>query len=77
MKVYFNNGWFSPRGTRYRKERSYTIPDEWKDKLPSSAEILEDDEPADAIEPELLEPPKPKRKPRVKKPSAAAAKVDI
>ena len=66
MKVVFNNNWFSPNGTRYRKDRSYVVPDDWKDKLPKSAEIIEDDEPAEAIEPDLVEPPKPKRKPKAK-----------
>lgn len=73
MKVYFHNNWFSPRGTRYRKGHSYIIPDEWADQLPVSADVIEDDEPAVAIEPDLQPDPMPKKKPRTK----AKAKADL
>ena len=65
MKVYFKNTWLSPNATRYRKQNSYEIPDAWADKLPSTAEILEDDEPAEVVEQELRE--KKARKPRKRK----------
>lgn len=55
MKVFFKNSWFSPRGTRYRKQRSYEIPDSWAESLPATAEILEDSEPGDIVEEELKE----------------------
>ena len=63
MKVYFKNSWFSPNGTRYRKGRSYEIPDEWADQLnENSTEILEDDEPGEAIELDLLEKKQQRRR---------------
>ena len=63
MKVYFKNSWFSPNSTRYRKGRSYEIPDEWADQLnEKSTEILEDNEPGEAIELDLLEKKQQRRR---------------
>lgn len=72
MKVYFKNAWFSPRGTRYRKGRSYLIPDEWETFLPATAEVLDEEEPAEAIEQELIQPT-----PRRARKKAEPAKVKL
>ena len=45
MRVIFHNNFFR-NPTLYTKGVIYTIPDEWKDQLPSSVTILEDEAPA-------------------------------
>ena len=60
MKVKLVRNWFNPKGHRMRvtgKGTVYDMPDEWKDKLPSTAVIVEEDfvEPSvDISEPETF-----------------------
>ena len=45
MKVRFKNNWFGPDGTLYRASRSpHSLPNDWKEKLPKSAEVLDEGE---------------------------------
>lgn len=44
MLVKLTNNWFDPSGTyRLASHSPHTFPDSWKDKLPGSAKILEED----------------------------------
>lgn len=41
MLVNLRRGWFDPDGNRRRPENNpHELPDEWKEKLPSTAEVL-------------------------------------
>ena len=41
MRVNFRRQWFGPDGVRYRtNDNPHELPDEFKDVLPSSAEVL-------------------------------------
>jgi hypothetical protein len=42
MKVQFQNSFFGPDHTLYRKDTVYDVPAEWKDTLPKGAQILEE-----------------------------------
>lgn len=43
MLVKLKNNWFDPSGTYRKASRSpHAVPDAWKDKLPASAEVLEE-----------------------------------
>lgn len=55
MLVKLKNNWFDPSGTYRKASRSpHTVPDSWKDKLPTSAEVL--DEPKKVKEPKAPAP---------------------
>ena len=49
MKVLLKRNWFNPKGNRMRVTGKGTVfpdmPDEWRDKLPSTAVILDEDAP--------------------------------
>ena len=48
MQVRLKRNWFNPKGNRMRvhgKGTVYEMPEEWKDLLPSTAEILEENAP--------------------------------
>ncbi len=48
MEVLLKRNWFNPKGYRMRvvgKGTVHTMPDDWKDLLPSTAIILEEDAP--------------------------------
>ena len=48
MEVLLKRNWFNPKGYRmkvYGKGTVHTMPDEWKEFLPSSAIIIEEDAP--------------------------------
>ncbi len=41
MKVKLRQVWFSPEGGRLRPHKVHEIPDEWRNKLPRTAEVVE------------------------------------
>ncbi len=48
MQVLLKRNWFNPKGSRMRvtgKGTVYEMPEEWKELLPSSAEIIEEHAP--------------------------------
>lgn len=47
MKVIFNNDFFGPNHTLYRKDTEYDVPDEWKDLLPKGAKVLKESKKAE------------------------------
>ena len=56
MKVKLKKGWFGPDGSRYRPGE-HQFPQSWKDKLPSSAVVLADEEqPVEAEKPVVKKP---------------------
>ena len=67
MKVKFRQNWFGPNGQRYRRDVVHTVNDEWKSRLPKSAQIIEE-EVAPAPEPKAEPAPEPesKAKPDIK-----------
>ncbi len=48
MEVLLKRNWFNPKGSRMRvvgKGTVHTMPEEWRDVLPSTATIIEEDAP--------------------------------
>lgn len=44
MQVKLFNNWFAPDGSLYQASHSpHNFPDSWKDKLPKTAKILDED----------------------------------
>lgn len=46
MRVIFKFLWFGPGGRRFKPKRPHYIPDELRDQLPSTAEIISDEDAA-------------------------------
>ena len=46
MKVNLQRNWFDPqKQRRRRRDNPHNLPDDWKDQLPSDAEIVKEDAP--------------------------------
>lgn len=60
MRVQLRNNWFAPDGTLYyQRDSPHLFSDDWKDKLPQSAVIL--DVPAEEEEEDTAKKPESKK----------------
>lgn len=68
MKIRLKHAWFTPAGYRLRpqdsraEDGSFEVPDEWRDRLPPTAKMVEDNFVAPVAEPEE-EPQEPQEDP--------------
>lgn len=74
MQVIFKHKWFGPKGIRYRaRPAPYDLPDEWRKIIPSSAEVVGEQEPEAAPEPEKELEKEPETAPGLPEPDPVTA----